>query len=1755
MHLNKLFLTLFCLFSFISTNVNAANNQGKVIIVPITGFTDNTPASPVGGNYHDTIGEQRLAVFERAAFIWSTILNLDYNITVDASFASLYCSSGSATLGYAGPNRVKKINNVWYATAQANQISKSDTSGTYSDIYADFNSDIDNGCYNGAPNGWYYGLDNNPPSGKEALLDVVLHEIAHGLGFLTFVDADTGAYFNSYPDSYTKQLRDSSNNKLWSNMTNSERISSFRSNTLFWAGSNANTFADSVFPDNAGYIDNSIRMHNPSNYSAGSSVSHISTYATPNQLMEPYNTNDGVEPVVEPYMLKDMGFKLKEDLNNDAPIALDYSVTTSENTPITLYPMNNTTDVNGDTVNFYRFTKLPEHGTIDPFDSSPTYVPDSNYTGVDTIQWETYDVNFKVSNIGTITINVGTTNSAPVVSNDSYTIDEDNTGNFSVLLNDTDDSGIDISTLSIESDVSNGVLSLSNGIVNYTPNNNYNGTDQFSYTVKDNAGLESNIGTVDINISPVNDLPVAAIDTFSVAYNSFSNSLNLLSNDTDIDDTLTYSNVVIATNPANGILSKNSNEILYTPSNNFYGSDGFTYYLNDGKGNSSTVAVSIDVVNNNIAPSANSDSFTMNEDELAIVFVLNNDTDDEDVSLSSIVIDRNPSNGIVNDTNGKIVYTPNTNFSGIDSLSYHLIDSMGEKSNSVDVVFTVNEVNDAPLVNDDSYNLDENTSLIMETLNNDSDIEDSSLLYSNISIITSPENGIVSLLSNGILYTPSENYFGDDSFVYEIFDSNGLSSIGTVYIQIDQVIENPTLTDGAYSLDEDTSVEMNVFDWLTLGDFPIDSYNLVSNVSNGTLSQNGNIITYVPNNNFFGEDTLSFNVVDTEGNVSNDSTILITVNSVNDLPVVNSDQINLPEDSFVNIYVLSNDSDIEDELDISMVSITGNASSGSLIIENDYIKYTPDENFTGADAFEYTVTDSDGSSASNLVFLFVDNVLDSPVVNNSSFNVDEDNSINIDLSTISIEGDFLIDSYTINTESSNGSYTLNGSILSYTPNENFNGFDSISLYATDSEGNLSENAELTFSIDSINDAPVSNDDYISIGTSISSVTLLENDFDIDNSLNSSTIIIDTNPVNGEVSVSGTNVYYKVDNNTVSSDQFDYHIVDSEGASSNTSTVYLTIIDDTPPVATEDIFTVLEDSFENSFEILNNDYSSKEFIEVVIYSQPSNGSLIVDGLNLKYTPNNNFSGNDEFYYYVKDSINLQSNIVSVSVIVEEVNDNPISLNDTFDVYYNSSNIIDLLSNDIDENISNNEVIISKNPTYGSISEANGLFTYTPYPQFESQTDDFEYYIVDSEGLTSNTSSVNINIIYDITPPTTGIDTFTVASGETHELNILSNDNYFTDNVDVILIDNPLNSYTLNSLLIFESVDSGNFTLTYKLVDDLGQESNISSINIEVFDVIEVKANEDNFSVNEDSFNTLDVLSNDTFNEVVSLEILNNVSNGVLEKIGNVFKYTPHSNYSGTDSFTYMITDIYGDSYSTNANITVVSDNSDFNTVSDSYYLDEDGRIEMNVIFNDLLELNSNNIKINIVSEPDHGHANVTGNNTILYDVYANYNGKDSLTYTITDLSTGIESNVSNVSITVLSVNDSPSAIYDIVSVYTEVKTEINFVDNDMDIDSEISGYKIVDYPQNGQLIFEDSKVYYISNVNFEGEDSFTYYVYDNENKESNLSTVDIRVNTGLNYVPSTSRTSETKESSSAGSTSILILLLFLALVFTKRRFKI
>ena len=166
------------------------------------GFNDPAARTPVGGNNGTTLGEQRMNVFKYAAAFWEGQIDSPVEIVVRAKFEALTCSATSATLGSAGTRYIfsdfkgAPLAKTWYSSALANKLAGEDlnpagTDDTGEDISARFTTALDDGSC-AFPRKWYYGLDASPTAGTTDFATVIIHELAHGLGFQTFVSRTTG---------------------------------------------------------------------------------------------------------------------------------------------------------------------------------------------------------------------------------------------------------------------------------------------------------------------------------------------------------------------------------------------------------------------------------------------------------------------------------------------------------------------------------------------------------------------------------------------------------------------------------------------------------------------------------------------------------------------------------------------------------------------------------------------------------------------------------------------------------------------------------------------------------------------------------------------------------------------------------------------------------------------------------------------------------------------------------------------------------------------------------------------------------------------------------------------------------------------------------------------------------------------------------------------------------------------------------------------------------------------------------------------------------------------------------------------------------------------------------------------------------------------------------------------------------------------------------------------------------------------------
>jgi len=278
------------------------------------GLNDPTPVAPVGGNTATTLGAARLAVFNQAAAIWGAQLRSTVPIHIGAQMVPLSCTSAAAVLANTGATTVHRdfpsapLPATWYPQALANALARTDLDPTTPDVETQFNSALGGaGCLPGTT--FYLGLDAHPGAGQIDMLTVVLHELAHGLGFQSFVDFSTGAKLLGMNDAFLVDAQENGATPMaLSAMTDAQRVAAAVSDpNLYWSGSTVQGAASTL---SAGLVSGHVRLHAPATFAAGSSVAHYSTALAPDELMEPFYTGPNRNLTITADLLHDIGWPL-----------------------------------------------------------------------------------------------------------------------------------------------------------------------------------------------------------------------------------------------------------------------------------------------------------------------------------------------------------------------------------------------------------------------------------------------------------------------------------------------------------------------------------------------------------------------------------------------------------------------------------------------------------------------------------------------------------------------------------------------------------------------------------------------------------------------------------------------------------------------------------------------------------------------------------------------------------------------------------------------------------------------------------------------------------------------------------------------------------------------------------------------------------------------------------------------------------------------------------------------------------------------------------------------------------------------------------------------------------------------------------------------------------------------------------------------------------------------------------------------------
>jgi VCBS repeat-containing protein len=885
----------------------------------------------------------------------------------------------------------------------------------------------------------------------------------------------------------------------------------------------------------------------------------------------------------------------------------------------------------------------------------------------------------------------------PVANPDSYGIDEDVVLNVpapGVLGNDT---GTGLETYFI-SGTSHGSLTLNaDGSFTYTPYANYFGGDQFRYKARVGDFLSIYDTTVTITVNSVNDKPTitdiadqgidedtatGAIDFTVGDVETAAGSLTVLRSSSN-ETLVPVGNIVFGGSDAN-------RTVTVTPAADQFGNATITITVSDGEaGADESFVLTVNPVND--APTIGGSPETSVDEDAPYSFTPTAfDVDVGDTLTFSIenrplwagfdpetgTLSGTPGNGDVGTTAGVVIRV-----------------SDGEESAALGSFdLRVVNVNDAPEAGDDAAAVDEDsTDNEIDVLANDIDIDvgDSVTLDA---ITSEPSHGTASIFAGKILYSPAENYFGQDALTYQVHDGSGATDTATVNITVNPVNDVPTITAVEdQTIDEDTATGAIAF---TVGDVETEagSLTLSGSSSNEALVPVSNIVfggtgadrtvTVTPALDQFGNATITITVSDGEAGV--DESFLVVVNPVNDAPVIEGSVPDQTKDEDAPSWTLDLtpfESDVEDSgagLNWSVGGVdTALFSAAITDPENDILTFTPVADAFGSDAITLTLTDSGGLSVSQDVIVTINAMNDTPTdVVLSEIRVDENqpagtivgNFTTEDVDASDIHVYRLVDGVTY---PDNGFFTVEGNVLKTAAVFDFEAKSSYSIKVeTDDQNGGAYEEVFVIAVGDVNDAPVLEDQSFVVdentagGFSVGIVAA--SDEDAGDSLSYSitagneTGVFAINSSTGEITVEGA-----LDYETTSQYSLVLRVEDS-GTLTDTATVTVAVRDvNEAPVAFADSAGVAEGgtvgvlgSGQGSLLANDTDPEGNELTAVLVGgpNYASSFSLNPNG-TFSYTHDGGENFEDSFTYKANDG-EFDSNTVAVSIAITAVNDVPV-----------------------------------------------------------------------------------------------------------------------------------------------------------------------------------------------------------------------------------------------------------------------------------------------------------------------------------------------------------------------------------------------------------------------------------------------------------------------------------------------------------------
>ncbi|WP_172826882.1 Ig-like domain-containing protein [Flammeovirga sp. SJP92] len=779
-------------------------------------------------------------------------------------------------------------------------------------------------------------------------------------------------------------------------------------------------------------------------------------------------------------------------------------------------------------------------------------------------------------------------NVAPIVENKTLSTAKGVAVQFTLEGTDADN---DIIKLSIKTQPQNGVISMVDGAYQYTPNQNFQGQETFTYVANDGR-VDSNEGIITVTVqNENNNAPVANPQTLEVISGV---ELPITLEGTDVDgDVLSYE---VVDQPANGTLTGDLPNLKYVSDNGFEGDDSFTFKAFDGIAYSeiATVAITVNPAPN-VPPKAEDQVVKVMTSETVDITLKATDENDDALTYELVT---QPANGTLSGDLPNLQYVSDNGYVGDDSFTFRAYDGK-EYSNVATVSITVTNLpNTAPIAKDQDLDViaKEELSITLEA----TDQEGDDLTFE---IVDQPSNGTLTGDLPNLTYVSNDGFEGNDSFTFKAFDGSEYSNVATVTIEV-KPIPNSVPVAKPQTLEVITNQALNITLEATDDDGDVLTYELVDQPTNGTLTGDLPNLIYTSNTDFEGDDSFTFRAFDGE-DYSNTATVSITVKAVpNSVPVAKDQTLEIMSTKPLSITLEATDED-GDALTYELVD---QPTNGTLTGDLPNVVYRSNDGFTGEEVFTFRAFDGEDYSNTATVTVNVTPFMNSkPVADSQQLLMNQGESKSFTLTGNDADNDPI--TFSILTQPSNGTITGEIPNLTYTPNPDFSGEDQMTFVINDGYED-SEVATITFLVrsngetPSDNTAPVAEDIVLEVKNSTSTVIELKATDEDDDAL---TYHIVKDVEVGRLDHFGNSVEYYPESGFEGVVTFTYVANDGE-TESNIATVTITVVNDGQVTSIENkLEKVLDVTMTTDGIVIKDKSQRNQAVELLLYNL--NGQMI------------------------------------------------------------------------------------------------------------------------------------------------------------------------------------------------------------------------------------------------------------------------------------------------------------------------------------------------------------------------------------------------------------------------------------------------------------------------------------------------------------------------------------------------------------------